>query len=62
MTIKQFTTTDLESLKTRNLVRAEEAKAKMGKNYILHPSNRVSRIEVKPLVLSNPNASFNFVK
>ncbi len=52
----------LSELKTRNEERVAAAKAKMGTKYLLHPSNRVTRVKVEPLVLSNPNTSFTFVK
>ncbi len=52
----------LQELKTRNEERVAAAKAKMGTKYLMHPSNQVTRVKAKPLVLSNPNTSFTFIK
>ena len=46
-----FTETDLENLRIRNEARAKRAAAALGTTYLLHPANKVKRVD-RPFILT----------
>lgn len=44
----------LSELRARNEARAQKIKEQMGEKFLLHPSHRVVRKDLRPSVLSSP--------
>lgn len=48
-------TEEILELQKRNAIRLQEAKEKMGSRYLLHPANKVVKMQVSAPVLQNYN-------